>query len=404
MKDAELALSHRQHEKLRGAIKIVNPDWKGFDVANMFEEKNVKKKELGDEEFEAMKQAYFKAAEQKAPFGKPASKAKFSDIPGWGSGSKVQAGHFMTLNITFEYADLRDLFVDHTGTGKILAIAKRTLTSATNKLAKYRDWVQYVEEIEYFGRRPSGNPFLGVFTSTRQAQLRILPPAKEGSPRRQTRSQTRGSDQRSPSQESARKRQKTDASTDMVSTSKVSSPLLRSIATDRETLSDVTRKLAKLRLDDRYAEFGSNVSTTRKHLKEISDETDTSIGTSALVKEWSPTSPTLADQPEGGISEDNVNASFVSLLGEICLSLKSPLSWIVDKPKFRFCKGKAEIVAFADGQLRGNPEDLKFPYAILEVKPYHLRSPHFGSLMRQIGMEMVTWISHCEKAKKPQRR
>lgn len=169
MNRAALASSHRQHEKLRNAIEIANPDWKGFNARYMLKEKNVKKKELSDEEFEAMKQAYFEAAEKKAPFDKPASKVKFSDIPGWGSGSKVQAGHFTTLNIIFEYADLRHLFVDHTATGKILAIAKRTLTSATNKLAKYRDWVQYVEEIEFFGRLPSENPFLGVFTSTRQA-------------------------------------------------------------------------------------------------------------------------------------------------------------------------------------------------------------------------------------------
>ena len=72
----------------------------------------------------------------------------------------------MTLNTVFEYADPRDLFLNHTGTERILAIAKRTLTSTTNKLAKYRDWVQYVEEIELFGKRPSGNPFLSVFKMT----------------------------------------------------------------------------------------------------------------------------------------------------------------------------------------------------------------------------------------------
>ena len=120
-------------------------------------------------------------------------------------------------------------------------------------------------------------------------------------------------------------------------------------------------------------------STTSQHLKEISEETEKSIGTSALLENWAPTSPDEEYQPVAGISEDTVNASSVSLLSEICLSLKSPLKWILDKPKFKLCKNKANIVAVTDGQLRGDSGDLKFPYAIVEVKPYSLRSHHFES-------------------------
>ena len=65
------------------------PRLESFDVVIMLKEKNVKKKELGDKEFETMKKAHFEAAEQKAPFGESASKARFSGIPSWGSGSKV---------------------------------------------------------------------------------------------------------------------------------------------------------------------------------------------------------------------------------------------------------------------------------------------------------------------------
>lgn len=96
-----------------------------------------------------------------------------------------------------------------------------------------------------------------------------------------------------------------------------------------------------------------------------------------------------------------MNVLFVSLLHKLCLPVKSALQWSLDKPRFKLCKNKAEIVAVTDGQLSGDSASLELPYAILEVKPYLLRLPHFDSLMRQVGLEMVTWNSYCKTANRP---
>lgn len=82
MKSAKLASSNTQHRKLSKKTKIVNPDFKGFDVQNMFKEKNVTKKQLSKKEFQDLKQEHFAAVVEKPPFDKPASEVKFGDIPG----------------------------------------------------------------------------------------------------------------------------------------------------------------------------------------------------------------------------------------------------------------------------------------------------------------------------------
>lgn len=362
----------------------------------MLKAKNVLKKDFGKTEFQCFKQDHFAAVALQPPFNKPAADAKFADIPGWGSGSKVQAGHFLTLNVIFRNADVKDLC------GGPLGIPKRILTKTAEKMAKYEDWINYLEDIEkcQIGSGGIRNPYLGVFTSTREAQLRIIQSSKKSTSRPETRS---GDGHRSPSPEGKHKRCRINASADTTSRSPSSQSLMIALK-QPEDISGIAQKLAGMSLHDNYAAFGSNISTTRQHLKEISAETDTSIGASAIFENHLADPAASADPAQSQISEDSINASLISLLSDLSLPVKTPLQWSLDKPRFRFCKNQAELLAITDGKLSGNSGLAQFPYSIVEVKPYLLRSPNFGPLMRQIGLEMVTWIRYCHMAKRPQGR
>ncbi|KAJ6109289.1 hypothetical protein N7486_001523 [Penicillium sp. IBT 16267x] len=125
-----LASSKRQHRKLSQDAVITNPDFTGFDVENMLKAKHVLKKDFCKREFQRFKQDHFAAVALQPPSKKSAADAKFADVPGWGSGSKVQAGHFLTLNVIFQYVDIKDLCGGPLGIPKRILNAKLGFASA----------------------------------------------------------------------------------------------------------------------------------------------------------------------------------------------------------------------------------------------------------------------------------
>lgn len=128
-------------------------------------------------------------------------------------------------------------------------------------------------------------------------------------------------------------------------------------------------------------------------------------------KGFSERSATKAQTTKTTSSEAALRAAFVILPDLLCLPLRIPLRWKLDKPRFVLAQGKARIVAVVDGHLTERnisteqDNDSSGSYAVVKVKPYLLRlATNFRPTLIQIGIEMMAWIAHCVKSERPKKR
>jgi hypothetical protein len=390
MGKANLPFDTNSLERLATQLKIKGPIIKEFDKTEMLQEMNLLHKRPDEKRLNQI----FDEAKKHAPFGKPAIEVKFSDILGWGSGSTVQQSYFLTLNVYFMLTTPNELWNPKSKLGELLALTPHVKNKSVNMLCKFGDLEAYLDDISKYesGDSPLRNIYLGIFSLIRKAQLRgVL--RQTGGRRPQTRSQTaatnsgkRGGKRRRirPSIKHRNKRKRGHSPTESKNIE---------LATSK-----VADMFSKLNLSDKYPQFGSNI---REHVKERSDETESSTGASAIFRDLEVKSGRPSESVELPTAEDPVNATFVELLRAFCMAIPTPLEWTSSKPPFTMTRGKARITAVADGQLSQLPDSKEFSHAILEVKPNVLRSRYFGNILRQVGLEMVTWIYHCNEAGKP---
>lgn len=387
-------------ERFLNQLTIKKPIIKDFDVTEMLREMNLLHIRGDKERVNKIKEEFFAESDKHPPFHKSAREAKFSDLFGWGSGSTVQKSYFLTLRVLFTLTPPNELWNPNSKLGELLALSPRVKNESVNMLCKFGDLEEYLEDISKYGSgdSPLRNIFLGIFSLVRKAQLRgVL--RETGGRRPQTRSQTaaprpgKHRAKRKATRSSTKprnQRRKLDESKKL--------DLLTASKNTKSAISKVADLFSKLNLSDKYPRFGSNI---RGHVKEQSDETASSTGASAIFRDLSVKSARPSESVDLPTAEDPVNATFVELLRAFCMAIPTPLEWTSSKPPFTMTRGKAQITAVADGQLSRSPDSEDFPYAILEVKPHLLRSRNFGNTLRQVGLEMVTWIYHCNKAGKP---
>lgn len=290
------------------------------------------------------------------PLGKRSVHVVLRNLSGWNSASKIktQYGHYLSTKILWGWDPVASLVDANHRICVLLNISNWAKVAASDYLLNYQDWHRYLSHIDQYPVVQPDNPILiGAFSSVRDQQARIegasLDLPEHGSP--------------SPSPAKKRKLSTLEDSTCQPMTSGTTTP---SIIPNPE---DMARRLQNMSLESR--------------------ETANTGGYTALIKSFMEL-PLYKDYPvEKNTHEAKINASFINLLYNLCLLIRTELKWENIQRKFELKLGYAEYTAVLDGglvDLDGNC------HVIVEVKARAIDEKKMRALLMQLGLEMLAWV------------